>query len=88
LKAVGAVGPGFLAAFLYAHPGFKVGAITGVLGVVAEFVIAIIGFGIPVGEFPGRIASGLVAAGAAAGLTNGVAGMAAEALGKRKQVAL
>lgn len=88
LKAVGAVGPGFLAAWLSARPGFKVGALTGVLGVAAEFAIAIVGFGIPIAEFPGRIASGLVAAGIAAGLTNGIAGMAAEAARKRKQVAL
>lgn len=88
LKAVGAVGPGFLAAWLSAHPGFKVGAMTGGLGVIAEFAIAIVGFGVPVAEFPGRIVSGLLAAGIAAGLTNGVAGMAAEASRKRKQVAL
>jgi len=88
LKAVGAVGPGFVAAWLHAHPGFRVGAITGVLGVVAEFVIAIIGFGIPLSEFLGRMAAGLIAAGVATGLTNGVAGMAAEALRRRKRVAL
>jgi hypothetical protein len=88
LKAVGAVAPGFVAAWLYARPGFAIGAITGACGVVAEFVIAIIGFGIPLGEFGGRMAAGVIAAGAAAALTNGVAGMAAEALRKRRQVAL
>jgi hypothetical protein len=88
LKGIGAVAPGFLAAWLYARPGFAIGAITGVCGVIAEFIIAIIGFSIPLGEFGGRMAAGLVAAGAAAALTNGTAGMAAEALRKRRQVAL
>ena len=88
LKAVGSVMPGFMAAWLYARPGFAIGAITGVCGVVAEFIIATIGFGIPLGEFGGRMAAGLVAAGAAAALTNGMASMAAEALRKRRQVAL
>ena len=88
LKAVGAVAPGFLTAWLYVRPGFAIGAIAGVCGVVAEFIIATVGFSIPLGEFGGRMAAGLLAAGAAAVLTNGLAGMAAEALRKRRQVAL
>ena len=88
LKAVGAVAPGFLAGWLYLRPGFAIGAITGVCGVVTEFIIATVGFSIPLGEFGGRMAVGLVAASAAAALTNGMASMAAEALRKRTQVAL
>jgi hypothetical protein len=84
LKAGGAVGPGFVAAWLYARAGFRVGASTGVLGVLVEFIIAVVAFDVPVGEFPGPIASGLIVSAVAAGLTNGVAGMAAESLRARR----
>ena len=80
LKAVAAVGPGFVAAWVYKRKGMIVGAMAGVIGVLAEVVITIVGFGIPLGEYPGHLASGLIAGALAAGLTNAVAGVAGEAL--------
>jgi hypothetical protein len=88
IKTLAAIAPGFLAAWLHERPGFVIGATTGVLGVVAESGIAIIRFSVPFGEWTGRIVPWVVALGAATAFTNGVAGMAAEALRKRKHVAL
>jgi hypothetical protein len=83
LKAIAAIGPGFVAAWLCRQRGFAVGAMAGVVGVVAEFAIGAIGFGMSLSEYPGRIVFGLLAAGISSGLTNGVAGVAAEALRPR-----
>jgi hypothetical protein len=80
MKAVAAVAPGFVAGSLYGRGGFGIGAVTGVSAIGVEFLIAIVGFDVPVTQFPWRIASGVTASALAAALTNGIAGMAAQAL--------
>ncbi len=83
LKAIIAVGPGFLAAWVYQRAGLTVGAMAGFAGVAAEFIIAIFGFAIPVSEFPGQMAWGFISSVVATGITNAVGGVAGETLRKR-----
>jgi hypothetical protein len=84
LKALAAVGPGFAAAWFYGQAGFRVGTIPGIVGVLIEGIVVLIVLDVPESESPGTLVFYLVASALAAGLTNGIAGIAAEALRKRR----